>query len=49
VLDEYSRLILPTNPVLGLPAVFPPEGPGLPPESLSPTQKAQLFAFLQQL
>jgi cytochrome c peroxidase len=49
VLDEYSRLILLADPVLNLPPVFPPEGPGLPPESLSPTQKAQLFAFLQHL
>jgi cytochrome c peroxidase len=49
LLDEYSRLILPADPVLNLPPVFPPEGPGLPPESLTPTQKAQLFAFLQLL
>jgi hypothetical protein len=33
----------------GLPAVFPPEGPGLPPESQTPAQKAQLLAFLQLL
>jgi cytochrome c peroxidase len=49
LLDIYSRLILPADPVLNLPPVFPPEGPGLPPESLTPTQKAQLFAFLQLL
>jgi cytochrome c peroxidase len=49
LLDEYSRLILPADPALGLPYQFPPEGPGLPPESLSPAQKAQLFAFLQLL
>jgi cytochrome c peroxidase len=49
LLDEYSRVILAADPVLGLPAIFPPEGPGLPPESLTPTQKAQLFAFLQLL
>lgn len=49
VLDEYSRLILPADPVLNLPPIFPPEGPGLPPEALTPAQKAQLFAFLQQL
>lgn len=49
VLDEYSRLILPADPVLNLPPIFPPEGPGLPPESLTPAQKAQLFAFLQLL
>jgi cytochrome c peroxidase len=49
LLDEYSRLILPADPALNLPYAFPPEGPGLPPESLSPTQKAQLFAFLQLL
>jgi hypothetical protein len=47
LLDEYSRLILPADPVLNLPPIFPPEGPGLPPESLTPAQKAQLFAFLQ--
>jgi cytochrome c peroxidase len=49
LLDEYSRLILPADPVLGLPPIFPPEGPGLPPESLTPTQKTQLLAFLQEL
>jgi cytochrome c peroxidase len=49
LIDEYSRLILPVAPVLNLPAIYPPEGPGLPPESLTPAQKAQLLAFLQQL
>jgi cytochrome c peroxidase len=49
LLDEYSRLILPADPVLDLPPIFPPEGPGLPPESLTPSQKAQLLAFLQLL
>ena len=49
LLDEYSRLILPADPVLELPPIYPPEGPGLPPESLTPTEKAQLFAFLQKL
>ena len=49
LLDEYSRLILPADSVLNLPPIFPPEGPGLPPESLTPTQKAQLLAFLQLL
>jgi mono/diheme cytochrome c family protein len=49
LLDEYSRLILPADPVLNMPPIFPPEGPGLPPESMTPTQKAQLFAFLQLL
>jgi cytochrome c peroxidase len=49
LLDEYSRLILPADPVLNLPPIFAPEGPGLPPEALTPTQKAQLFAFLQKL
>jgi hypothetical protein len=49
LVDEYSRLILPADPVLNLPASFPPEGPGLPPESLTPTQKAQLVAFLQEI
>jgi hypothetical protein len=49
LLDEYSRLILPADPVLNLPPIFPPEGPGLPPESLTTTQKRQLLAFLQLL
>jgi len=49
LLDIYSRFILPADPVLNLPAVFAPEGPGLPPESLSPTQKTQLMAFLPLL
>jgi cytochrome c peroxidase len=49
VVDEYSRLILAADPVLGLPPIFPPEGPGLPPESMSSTQKRQLVAFLQLL
>lgn len=49
VVDEYSRLILAADPVLNLPPIFPPEGPGLPPEAMSPTQKAQLVAFLQHL
>jgi cytochrome c peroxidase len=46
LLDIYSRFVLPTDPVLSLPPVFAPEGPGLPPESLSPAQKTQLLAFL---
>jgi hypothetical protein len=49
LLDEYSRLILPADPVLNLPPIFPPEGPGLPPESLTRDQKRQLLAFLQLL
>jgi cytochrome c peroxidase len=49
LLDLYSRFILPVDPVLNLPAVFPPEGPGLPPESIDPTQKRQLLAFLRLL
>jgi hypothetical protein len=32
-----------------MPAIYPPEGPGLPPESISPPQKAQIIAFLQHL
>ncbi len=46
VLDIYSRFILPQLPSLHLPRALPAEGPGLPPESLSPTQKAQLLAYL---
>ena len=49
LLDEYSRLILPADPVLDLPPVYPPEAPGLPPESLTPLQKTQLLAFLNLL
>jgi cytochrome c peroxidase len=49
VVDLYSRFILGADPVLGLPPQFPPEGPGLPPESLSTQQKANLLAFLQLL
>src|SRR5262249_9226037 len=49
VLDLSSRFLLPADPVLGLPAVFPPEGPGLPPEVFSPAQKADLLAFLALL
>ncbi len=49
LVDEYSRLILPADPVLNLPPIFPPEGPGLPPEALTPLQKTQLLAFLQHL
>ena len=49
LLDIYSRFILNADPVLNLPPIYPPEGPGLPPESLSPQQKAQLLAFLQLL
>jgi len=49
VVDLYSRFLLPADPVLGLPAVFPPEHPGLPPEVFSPGQKADLLAFLALL
>src|SRR4029079_8441071 len=42
LLDQHSRLILPADPVLNLPPIFPPEGPGLPPEALTTLQKAQL-------
>lgn len=46
--DLYSRFILPFLPALGLPQQ-PPEGPGLPAESLSPTEKDELIAFLRKL
>jgi hypothetical protein len=49
LLDVYSEFILPAFPALNRPLVFPPQGPGLPPESLSQTEKAQLLAFLQAL
>jgi cytochrome c peroxidase len=49
VVDSYSRFVLPNIPPLKLPAVNPPEFPGLPPEALSPAQKADLVAFLERL
>jgi cytochrome c peroxidase len=49
VVDSYSRFVLGVVPPLGLPAVHPPELPGLPPESLTPAQKADLMAFLERL
>lgn len=47
VVDTYSRFILPPIAALNLPAVNPPEGPFLPPEALSPQEKADLLTFLQ--
>jgi cytochrome c peroxidase len=47
VIDTYSRFILPPIAALGLPAVNPPEAQGLPPEALSPKDKADLLAFLR--
>jgi cytochrome c peroxidase len=49
VLNTYSRFILPVLPDLDRPPIFPPEGPGLPPESLTKAEKADLVAFLEQL
>jgi cytochrome c peroxidase len=49
VLDIYSEFVLPVIPSLHLPNTLPPETTGGPGESLSPTQKAQIIAFLQQL
>jgi cytochrome c peroxidase len=49
VVDSYSRFVLPVVPPLNLPPVNPPEAPGLPPESLSPAQKADLLTFLDRL
>jgi len=49
VIDLYSRFVLQAVPALNLPPANPPEAPGLPPEVFSPTQKAQLLAFLQEL
>lgn len=49
VVDTYSRLILPGIFPLNLPAVFPPEAPGLPPESIAQQDKIDLLAFLQKL
>jgi cytochrome c peroxidase len=47
--DTYSRFIVGVIAPLGLPPVNPPEGPGLPPEALSPDQKRDLLAFLARL
>jgi cytochrome c peroxidase len=49
VVNLYSRAILPFIPSIGLPGVVPPAGPGLPPESLTATQKAQLIAYLKKI
>ncbi|MFO0758742.1 MAG: hypothetical protein U0359_19785 [Byssovorax sp.] len=49
VVDLYSRFILPFIPAIGLPPVVPPAGPGLPPESLTVTQKVQLVAYLNKI
>jgi len=49
VVDVYSRFVLGVLPTLNLPPVNPPEAPGSPPEALSPAQKQDLLAFLNQL
>jgi cytochrome c peroxidase len=49
VVDIYSRFVLSAFPELGFPLANPPEGPGLPPESLTPAQKTQLVAYLNTL
>jgi cytochrome c peroxidase len=49
VLDNYSRFVLPTLPMLELPAVHPPERPGGSKESLSPADKDDLLAYLRRL
>lgn len=49
LLDIYSQFILGALPPLGLPPVVPPAGPGLPPESLTAEQKAQLLAYLMKI
>ncbi|QSQ28603.1 cytochrome-c peroxidase [Pyxidicoccus parkwayensis] len=46
VINTYSRSILPNVPTLNMPAIHPPEAPGLPAEALSQQQKADLLAFL---
>ncbi|WP_201756330.1 hypothetical protein [Corallococcus silvisoli] len=48
VVDTYSRFILPGLPSVGLPP-HPPEAPGGPPESLTPTQQQDLIRFLMRL
>ncbi|NBD13072.1 cytochrome-c peroxidase [Corallococcus sp. c25j21] len=49
VIDLYSQFVLPVTAPLNLPPVHPPETPGSPPESFSPTQKQELLRFLQRL
>jgi cytochrome c peroxidase len=49
VIDSYSRFVLSFITPLNLPRVHPPEGPGLPGETLSVQQKRNLLAFLQRL
>jgi cytochrome c peroxidase len=49
VVDTYSRFVLPALVPLAMPAVYPPEQPGSPPEALSPAQKDDLMAFLRRL
>ena len=49
LVDIYSRFLLSADPVLALPAIHPPEGPGLPPETLTREEKADLLAFLALL
>jgi cytochrome c peroxidase len=49
VLDIYSRFILGAIPALSLPFQNPPEPGQIFNEALTPTQKAQLIAFLQHL
>jgi hypothetical protein len=49
VIDLYSRFLLQSFPAMNLIPEYPPEAPGFPPEILSPAQKAQLLAFLQQI
>ena len=49
VIDTYSRAVLPFIVGLNLPAVYPPEGPGLPAESLTTQEKLDLLPFLEKL
>jgi hypothetical protein len=49
VIDSYSRFVLSFITPLNLPRVHPPEGPGLPGETLSVQEKRDLLAFLQRL
>jgi cytochrome c peroxidase len=49
VVDIYSRFVLGVLPSLNLPPINPPETPSTPPEALSPAQKQDLLAFLNEL
>jgi hypothetical protein len=48
-LEYPDEMKFPGLPALGLPPVVPSAGPGLPAESLTATQKAQIVAYLNAI